>query len=127
MAPDVVNTVARERVPGLQLASMSFDDLISDLDMSKRQAERFFLYSGQAAEQRQRQVEEEAAAAAAAAAEEAERGRLSGSDANLSVHGGESEELVDGDSDESSDGEVSRSGGSASGSGLGSDDSENSF
>ena len=46
MAPDVVNTVARERVPGLQLASMSFDDLISDLDMSKRQAERFFLYSG---------------------------------------------------------------------------------
>ena len=53
---------------------------------------------------------------------------LSGSDADLSVHSGESEELVDEDSDEGSDGEVSGSDvGSESGSGLGSDDSENSF
>ena len=53
---------------------------------------------------------------------------LSGSDVDISVHSGESEELVDEDSDEGSDGKVSGSDvGSASVSGLGADDSENSF
>jgi len=46
MAPEVVETVAREQVPGLQLATMSFEDLLSDLGMSRLQAKRFFLYSG---------------------------------------------------------------------------------
>jgi clusterin-associated protein 1 len=52
---------------------------------------------------------------------------ISGSDEDLGVNTGESEELVDDDSDQGSEGEVSGSDVGSSASGLGSDDSENSF
>lgn len=51
----------------------------------------------------------------------------SGSDEELSVHSGESEELVDDDSDQGSEGEVSGSDVGSSASGLNSEDTENSF
>ena len=45
MSAETLAVVAREQVPGMQLAGMGVDEMMADLAMSKLQAKRLVLYA----------------------------------------------------------------------------------
>ena len=45
MSAETLQVVAREQVPGAQLAGMGVDEMMADLAMSKLQAKRLVLYA----------------------------------------------------------------------------------
>jgi hypothetical protein len=45
MSAETLQVVAREQLPGMQLADMSVDEMMADLAMSRLQAKRLVLYA----------------------------------------------------------------------------------